>query len=62
MQAYARVCEENNEELEEKNDAYPSSFVVKGASLKDYIGRVERNIKTISSWMIYHSIKVLVIF
>ena len=62
MQAHARVCEENNEELEEKNDAYLNNFAVKGASLKDYIGRVERHIKMIFSWMIYHSKKVLVIF
>ena len=64
MQAHVRVCEENIEELEleEKiNDAYWNNFAVKGTSLKDYIGRVEKSIKTIFSRMIHHRIKVLVI-
>ena len=34
-------------------------FAVKGASLKDHKGRVERHIKMIFSRMIYHSIKIL---
>ena len=59
------MCEENNlkvEELEEKNHAYWNNFVVKFASVKDHIGRVEKQIKTIFSRMIHHSIKVLVMF
>ena len=61
-QAHARVCEENIEELERKTDAYWSNFAVKGASLKDHMGRVERHIKMIFSRMIHYIIKVLVIF
>ena len=34
-------------------------FAVKGASLKDRIGRVERHIKMIFSRIIHHSIKIL---
>ena len=34
--------------------------MVEGVSLKDYIGRVERSIKTIFSKMIHHRIKVSV--
>ena len=41
MQSHARVCEENKSE---ENDAYRKNFVVKGTSLKDHIGRVERPI------------------
>ena len=59
MQAHARVCEEIK--LQEENDAYLNNFAVKGASLKDHIGRVERSIKTMFSRMIHHRIKVLVI-
>ena len=62
MQAHARVCEENKlEELEEQNDAYWNNFAVKGACLKDHIGKVEKLIKTIFWRMIYHIIKVLII-
>ena len=60
MQAHARVCEENIEELE-KTRCLLKQFAVKGVSLKDHIGRVERSIKTIFSRMIQHRIKVLVI-
>ena len=60
MQAHARVYKENIE-FEEKNDAYWNNFVVKGTSLKDHMGRVERSIKTIFSRMIHHRIKVLAI-
>ena len=42
MQAHARVCKENELELEEleKNDAYWNNFEVTGMSLKDHIGRM----------------------
>ena len=59
-QDHARVCKENNE-LEKENDAYWYNFAVKGASLKDHIGRVRGHIKMIFSRMIHHSIKVLVV-
>ena len=39
MQTHASVCEENITGLE-KNDTYWNNFVIKGVSLKDYIGRV----------------------
>ena len=62
MQAHARVYKENKlEELEEKSNAYWNNFAVEGVGLKDYIGKVERHIKTKFSMMIHHSIKVLVI-
>ena len=57
MQVDARVYKEN----EKKYDAYRNNFAVKGASLKDHMGRVDRHIKTTFSRMIHHSIKVLVI-
>ena len=57
MLAHARVCKEN--ELEEKNIAYWINFVVKGASLKDHIGRVGRHIKMIFSRIVHHSTTVL---
>ena len=56
MQAHARACKENK--LEEK---MMSIAVVKGASLKDYIGGVGEHIKMIFSRMIHYSIKVLVL-
>ena len=59
MQAHARLCEENK--LEAKNDTYWNNFAVKGASLKDHIGRVQRLIKTIFSRIVHHRINVLVI-
>ena len=61
MHAHARVCEENKLELEEKNNAYWINFAVKGASLKDHIGRVgiQRHIKMILSRIAHHSITVL---
>ena len=62
MQAHVRVCKENKLEELEKNDVYWNNFVVKGASLKDHIGRVGRHIKMIFSRMIHHSIKVLVLY
>ena len=62
MQAHARVCEENKKELQEKNDADWNNFVVKSLSLKDHIGRVGGHIKKISSRMIHHNIKVLVLY
>ena len=55
------VCEENIEKTT-INDTYWNDFVVNDASLKDHIGRVERRIKMISSRMIYHSIKVVVVY
>ena len=62
MQAHERVCEENKLELEEENDAYWDNFEVKGARLKDHVGKMEGCIKTIFSRMIHHSMKVIVIF
>ena len=59
MQAYARVCEENK--LEEKKLCPLKDFAVRGTSLKDYIGRVERHIMMMFPRMIHHRIKVLVI-
>ena len=59
MQAHARVSKENK--LEEKTTPIETIFPVRGMSLKDHIGRVERHIKTIFSRMIHYSIKVLVI-
>ena len=41
------MYEENKLELEEKNDTYWNNLVVKGASLKDHIGRVSRGIDDI---------------
>ena len=35
------MCEENKIKLEEKHDAYWNNFAVKGASLKDHMGKVE---------------------
>ena len=66
-QAHARVCEENKLEeleleLEEKTTPIETILRLKGASLKDHIGRVEKSIKTIFSRMIHHTIKVLAIF
>ena len=54
-QAHARACKENKLE---KNDTYRNNYAVKGASLKDHIGRVGRSITMIFSRMIHHSIKV----
>ena len=34
------MCEENKIKLEEKHDAYWNNFAVKGASLKDHMGKV----------------------
>ena len=47
MQTHARVCKENIE-LKEKNDAYWNNLTVKGTSLKDHIGRVDRSIRRYS--------------
>ena len=59
MQVHAMVYKENK--LEENNDTYWNNFAVKGATLKDHVGRVERSIKTILSRMIHHGIQLLVI-
>ena len=59
MQAHASVCKENK--VEEKTMPIETNFAVRGTSLKDHIGRVERYIKTMISRMIHHSIRVLVI-
>ena len=61
MQAHARVCEENKRELE-KNHAYRNNFMVRGTSLKDHMGRVGKRIEMIFSRMIYHNIKVLLLY
>ena len=60
MQAHVRVCKENIEKTTVK-DAYRKNFVVKNASLKDHIGRVERRIKMLFSRMIHHNREVLVL-
>ena len=54
------MCEENK--LEEKTTLIEIIFLVKHMSLKDHIGRVWENIKRIFSMMIYHTIKVLVVY
>ena len=62
MQAHTRVCEENKRELEKENDAYRNNFMVRSMSLKDHMGRVQKRIKMIFSRMIYHNIKVLLLY
>ena len=65
MQAHARVCEENKRELEKKTNAYRSNrnnFMVRGTSLKDHMERVGKHIEIIFSRMIYHNIKVLLLY
>ena len=62
MQAHTRVCEENKRELEKENDAYRNNFMVRSTSLKDHMGRVQKRIEMIFSRMIYHNIKVLLLY
>ena len=67
MQAHARVCEENKRELEleKKTNAYRSNrnnFMMRGTSLKDHMERVGKRIEIILSRMIYHNIKVLLLY
>ena len=57
MQPHARVCEENK--LEELEKILPIETILR-LQVQD-IGRLERRIKTMFSWVIHHSIKVLVI-
>ena len=45
-----------------KNDAYRNNFMVRGTSLKNHIGRVGKRIEMILSRMIYHNIKVLLLY
>ena len=61
MQAHARVYIENKRELE-KNDTYRNNFMVRGTNLKDHMGRVGKRIEMIISRMIYHNIKVLLLY
>ena len=63
MQAHARVCEENRRELE-INDAYRNNFMVTGTRLKDHMhGESEETcIEMIFSKVIYHNIKVLLLY
>ena len=64
MQAHARVCKENKRELE-KRKAYRSNrnnFIVRDTSLKDHMERVGKRIEMIFSRMIYHNIKVLLLY
>ena len=42
-------------------DTYRNNFMVRGASLKDHMGRVGKHIEMIFSRMIYHNIKVLLL-
>ena len=62
MQAHARVCKENKRESEKENNAYRNNFMVRGTSLKDHTGRVGKHIEMIFSRMIYHNIKVLLLY
>ena len=45
-----------------KNDADRNNFMVRGTSLKDHIGRVRKRNEMIFSRMIYHNIKVLLLY
>ena len=51
-----------NYKNKKKNDAYRNNFMVRGTSLKDHIGRVGKCIEIIFSRMIYHNIKVLLLY
>ena len=61
MQAHERVREKNKLELEEKMMPIEIILQLKGVSLKDHIGRMERRTKIIFSRILHHSIKVLVL-
>ena len=63
MQSRASVCKENviRTIIRKRKRRLFNNFVVKGASLKDNIGRVREGIKMIFSRMIHYSIKVLVL-
>ena len=61
MQGCAKKIKRNYKN-KKKNDAYRNNFMVRGTSLKDHIGRVGKRIEMILSRMIYHNIKVLLLY
>ena len=60
MQGCAKKIKRKN--YKKKYDAYRNNFMVRGTSLKDHIGRVGKRIEMILSRMIYHNIKVLLLY
>ena len=60
LQPHARVCEENNEEENKKNDWWLKYFVVKGSTLEGCRRTVTRWIQVKLTTRIVQNIKVLV--
>ena len=59
MQAHARVCEENKGELEKKRTPIEA---IETILWKGHMERVGKCIEIIFSRMIYHNIKVLLLY
>ena len=62
MQGCAKKIKRNYKNYKKKSDAYRNNFMVRGTSLKDHIGRAGKRIEMIFSRMIYHNIKVLLLY
>ena len=61
LQAHARVCDENKEEDEKKNDCRLKYFAVKRSTLEACRRTETQRIAMIFATRILHSIKVLVL-